>query len=381
MKNIISLLSLLIFVLSSFSVVEGATYIQAVEQANKEILEKYGTIGLEANGKYFDSSKINPSTYSKYNILAYENPTGTLRNGEYRYLGKSPKGENISNPEFPYDGDKTTDFDNDNWIVNPWKNDMVINAYKVSKTRFDDNRKEYLPHFLEGMRQQHGANFKNKSGVPWETYYHIVIPPTLYADGLAWLFHIENGVLYYIDVKLVATSKLPPPPDATTGLFDEGLGGGSGSWLSRQIQYIHTNEKAEQVTFKIYQFSGFKSVGQNSNGVFFYRYYSMPSNANLIKTVVNTFTKEKPVFVMDLKLPEPKVDAEGYYITSSETNFQKGVVVVSITEKGKFFAIDHHKEYSIDSQREGFFLSRYGINRNYIIDDSKTNYCKEVIGN
>ena len=60
------------------------------------------------------------------------------------------------------------------------------------------------------MELYHSKRFRNDPSVEWEKYYHIVVPPTQYTHGVAWLWHTteKTGNLYYIDLALAPTDFL-----------------------------------------------------------------------------------------------------------------------------------------------------------------------------
>lgn len=177
---------------------------QAVQTANQEIAENF----IIEN--YFDISNVNRSVYDNYRTLVYgvphNNPNEDNKHAEYRYLGTTPNKEpeeNYPNSKYPYDANMGDYLDYKNWVNDPWGSAKVTNRYYITKSDFDDHRLEFLPNFLIGFAQQHGPRFKDDPTIPWEKYMHIVVPPTEYSYGVAWLWHIsKDDGLWYITVAM-----------------------------------------------------------------------------------------------------------------------------------------------------------------------------------
>ncbi|WP_424991796.1 DUF5704 domain-containing protein [Paenibacillus turpanensis] len=179
----------------------------AVGAANKEIFEKYGY------SNYYDIEKVNAEVWKTKNRLVYGSPHGTYKQNEYRYLGYTNKGEEYPNNDYPYDDapNPGSFFNNYTWVADPWKNETVKSVYpNVKKTVFDDYRSHFRANFIEGMKREHGAHFKEDVYVPWENYYHIVVPSTKHTWGVARMWHIRNSKLWYIDVGLAPDVLLNP---------------------------------------------------------------------------------------------------------------------------------------------------------------------------
>lgn len=191
---------------------------QVIEFANREITDKYGLYN------YFTFQSLNKLVFSNKETPSYGDPFGTIANQgitrtgqrEHRYIGFNKIDEAIPNRDYPYDQPPTSDFDVKNWIINPWSNESVERNFQVKENFFDAYRLDFLPNFIHGMQTYHGAYFRNTPGIPWETYYHIVVPSTEYTYGSARLFFWNDyNQLRYIDVALSPGYMVPKDLEIT----------------------------------------------------------------------------------------------------------------------------------------------------------------------
>lgn len=211
MKKIISsIIVLIVFLLASYKsfTIENKDYSldYVIEKVNKEYRDKYGFPSNFYNGNY----PVSKSIFEKYNILVCSingvTEHGTKdKNGEYRYLGYDPYGEDVENPNYYYDALDGRPFDSFDWMKTPWLNKKIIEKFNINRSHFDYFASQFRDIFLYGFNYYHGENgvFGNHLGpnwrdLPWEEYYHIPIAPTETTRGVAWLFHKEkDGSIWY----------------------------------------------------------------------------------------------------------------------------------------------------------------------------------------
>ncbi len=75
-----------------------------------------------------------------YGYLAYGNPHGDSSPEGDRYIGYNYYGEDIDNVAFPPDKDPDgANFENEDWVINPWTNQDVKSDFGVQPTSWDGN--------------------------------------------------------------------------------------------------------------------------------------------------------------------------------------------------------------------------------------------------
>lgn len=181
---------------------------QAVQLANQEI-----------GGTYYLPDNINNEMWDKYEVLVYGKPQDVpasdqdLVSGQYRYLGYTPMGDLMPNPEFPPDHDATTTINNYNWIKEPWS----VTALTGNSDAIWDNNPNDESYIRFALSEKYGSLFKYeppKNAADWHQVTKILQPRTDYTPGLGRMWHLWNGSYWYITV--IIPSKLPPDIEVTS---------------------------------------------------------------------------------------------------------------------------------------------------------------------
>lgn len=249
---------------------------------------------------------------------------------QYRYLGFDLNGNLFSNIEFPDDANSGRADRDRNWIKEPWevKGENGKFLCKKSNINRDSDAVEWLD------RLEIGGEW---TGSKLIDYFNIQSPGGDYSTGSARGWHTVNNKPWY------KTFVIPPMIKLVTN--NKELGYFCMDDLGNP-RYLHYNKKNEKVTFKIYEFATPDEI---------YDYHVMPSDSELYKTETIDFSKTDKYWI-DLELKNPKVIGKGesfstgYYITTSESNYQKGVIIRQYYEsKGQNWGTDFHKAYYPDS--------------------------------
>ena len=155
-----------------------------------------------------------------YGYLTYGSPSDPS-NGVDRYIGYNYYGEEMDNISFPPDSDPDgANFENENWVINPWTNPQVENDFGVQITPWDGS--SYYQHSLAagiywlnnttgvgGIGSSTGYTITQQDGNSlWANLYqyvHILMPPTEYTWGQGRMWHLVSGSLWYITIPLPPT--------------------------------------------------------------------------------------------------------------------------------------------------------------------------------
>ncbi|ABO49358.1 Ig domain protein, group 2 domain protein [Desulforamulus reducens MI-1] len=126
MKRFITLLSLVFF---TFFIVNTAfaglleDTLQQLHYENPRVIHGKTLYARLAEGT--DRPRV---VYGTPNDVSGVNPPQSLKNGQYRYLGYAYDGEPFTNSNFPND-DLKTNYDQRNWISEPWNNGLCNNQW------------------------------------------------------------------------------------------------------------------------------------------------------------------------------------------------------------------------------------------------------------
>ncbi len=209
MKKLVLLIALLmscfLFALPLFGA--DVSLEKAVQIANQEI-------GWE----HFEIDKVNKQIWNDYKVLVYGGPeTVSVKDqdvvyGQCRYLGFTPTGDLMTNPEFPPDHNATTTINNWSWEKGPWaygNNDLC----KPSSNW--DNQKENEAYIKAALDEKYGGLFQYstlpKNADNWYEVTKILQPRTSVTPGLGRMWHLWNGSYWYITV--VLPTELPKRVD------------------------------------------------------------------------------------------------------------------------------------------------------------------------
>ena len=249
---VLTVLLLLLFPASAFA----ESFQEATAFANADISYRYGYRGDFLISRNINGAGLNQNTWSKpINIggisvrsMAYGNPWGDYRDGQYRYLGYTRDGLGFTNINFPCDSrDLLSKYIEDlNWIEYPWVDDLVRQAVSdmgerelIKSSTFDCLLgTRYLAH--KGLQLERNENGRALAGpragsVHWEKLIHVYQPSTQYLSGIGRMWNVKtiNGkpTAYYKTVVLVPYREIIDPVDPPKGEvpgFKGELGGGGG---------------------------------------------------------------------------------------------------------------------------------------------------------
>ncbi|MBO8160675.1 MAG: hypothetical protein H0Z24_03480 [Thermosipho sp. (in: Bacteria)] len=173
----------------------------AVESANSEI-------GFEL----YKLNHVNEAIWKNYGFLVYGEPFGEVKGNEYRYLGFSPLGDKVPNPQFPDDDPASTLINNWDWIKYPWDSDLG-SRHELN------NDPDLLPKIREALKQKYGQLFDETDTKQWQKYALVIQPWTKYTPGLGRMWHLwdSNGdgkkETWYITFVIPADVPRPQLPD------------------------------------------------------------------------------------------------------------------------------------------------------------------------
>ena len=211
-KALILSLVLILFLCSAGAYGADITAEQAVQFANQQL-----------GGLYYVIDKINKDIWDKYEVMVYGGPEtvsakdqDTAANGEKRYLGYTPMGDLMPNPDFPPDHSATTTINNYAWIKEPW----IVKALSDGDVDYikgwSDNPNDET-YIKNALNDKFGSLFKYappNNASNWYTVTKILQPRTSVTPGLGRMWHLWNGSNWYITVLIPA--KLPPDIEITT---------------------------------------------------------------------------------------------------------------------------------------------------------------------
>lgn len=362
-------LMLLLSLFSNARIVYGSQTIEElVEEANQEILALYG----EAN--YYDFSQVNISVYNDYEVFVYGSPHGDIDSkGEYRYLGYTPTGEPFPNYKMERDSDSGVPFNNLNWISNPWDDFRVIAKYGIRENTFDVYRANMLDHFKGAMERYSSDRYINNDiTTPWDTYYHVIAPPTKNTHGSVWLWHTSNsGSLWYMTSALLPTKYVHPIMD-TVSIEYHNLNGQE--LLPKEL------DSPSSIGILSYQYKpieGYECLNE-----------SIQVNIQMNGTIHNIVFKynaigeelsEKPVepekpAPPSVYVPTHRTIYEIYKPDPNTPNFNQ--VKVTYQNQGHVVADEHYKLFSPNSpfdayvSHDGYIYSCYTVTRVVLIDST-----------
>ncbi len=150
--------------------------------------------------------------------LAYGSPHGDSSPEGDRYIGYDYYGEDIDNVAFPPDKDPDgANFESEDWVINPWTNQDVINSFGVQPTTWDGNPQyqDYIQAGIFWLNSTTGVGGVGSStgytitdwdgNSLWANLYHyiqIMMPPTTYTWGEGRMWHLVDGSLWYVTIPL-----------------------------------------------------------------------------------------------------------------------------------------------------------------------------------
>ncbi|MFZ5634723.1 MAG: Athe_2463 domain-containing protein [Bacillota bacterium] len=160
---------------------------------------------------------------SYYGCLVYEAPHVNLKDGQYRYLGYTLRGEDYTNVAFPPDVAHTGYFEDQQWIYWPWRDDDVKANYNIDFNNDLDGSDRYALNIRHGIliyySDPNNANNYKVYGIDGSTrefwdniqqYVHILAPPTKYAWGIGRMWRYgAGGQINYMTVPLLPDALLP----------------------------------------------------------------------------------------------------------------------------------------------------------------------------
>jgi len=174
--------------------------------------------------KEFNDFDIN--IWNKYNILVLITPGGiaTLRepdgdmnklglNGEYQYLGETPRNVLVNNPLYPDTNIGTEVINTYNWQENTDENTKFYNLVDISEKQF------YINEIFEFLEEEYGSRFdETVNPTEWLKRAIVILPSTEYGRGIIKFEHLwdkdGDGVAeaWYLTVNMRSLSEAIPKP-------------------------------------------------------------------------------------------------------------------------------------------------------------------------
>lgn len=189
-----------------------------------EMYQSYIEIGqLNSHWKLLDISNYSIDIWNEKKILALNVDGGleklvddkgnvnSIKNGEYRYIGKNPEGDLINNPDYPDDHVGSAIINSYLWKITR-QSELVISPYISTPEDLSFYKKEIF-YFLEN---EYGTRFNEKDNpMIWLARAQVVVPVSEHGRGVIRFVHEwdsdKNGVPeeWYITVNLRAKSEVP----------------------------------------------------------------------------------------------------------------------------------------------------------------------------
>lgn len=220
----LSVMAAVFFLLTAFITPALAGILYDATKAISDAEQNNGYKYINKNGdtiQYVASaglSKITDASGNSYGFLVYGQPHGDQdKNGQYRYVGYTYYGEDVTNMDFPADQNANgADFASAGWISQPWEepNKSVIASSDPMFTKFPgDGDPKYNAAILAGIMAYGGTNASNGYTISstdnpdfWnniELFVHILAPPTQYAWGIGRMWHTDaSGNLLYVTIPI-----------------------------------------------------------------------------------------------------------------------------------------------------------------------------------
>lgn len=283
--------------------------------------------------------KINENIASTKGYAVYgtysDVPNNQLKSGQYRYLGYDINGNPFSNIDFPNDADSGRNPWEKEWIQFPWDEGLCKKSI--------NNEKSNAVAWLDTLK------WTGWTGSKLVDYLNIQSAPIGYASGSVAGWHISNNKTWYqtFDLEPEKTIEIPNLSfNADFGVINQDYQ----VWFNDSEvhkKYVHQKQSAGQVTFRIYKYSYSLKNGLSME--------ARAANAVLCKETTVNFGDGGGKWEIPLKVERPPVDYEnGFYITTSESNFDKGIIIAFIYQ-GNDFGVHHDTEYKPDSSTIGNF--------------------------
>jgi len=237
-RRLLSTALVLIFVfISQCAWAANYTVEQVVQQANQEL-------GLT----WYDINQVNKDVWNKYHILVYEQPYGTTAiDGEQRYLGKTPLGEPMPNPDFPPDDPAST-------VINNWDWQNPFDFPNNQKECTWDNQPASEPYITAALSTKYGALFNTnqppQNAKGWYKITKILQPRTGVTPGLGRLWHNWNNAPWYITV--VIPAQLPKTCDIEAVAITRTSPVHTGTRQVSQAVFANNGDEAAEFTAEYY---------------------------------------------------------------------------------------------------------------------------------
>ena len=293
------------------------------------------------NGKTLN---INESIANSKGYVVYGSSSDVtnneLKQGQYRYLGYDINRNPFTNKDFPNDADSGRAPHEKQWIEYPWSKSLRLCTPSVH------NLNPKASQWLDSL------NWPGWSGSKLVNYLSIQSEPS-YAQGSVIGWHRAPDIWYQtFELDPALKIKLEPEPaEQNTGMYNWDIQVKYQSGIEI-FNYQHKKDNVGAVTFKIYKFSNPGLVEKRS----------LPAGAMLVKEETVNFREGETWDDLYLKIFRPPVGYEqGFYITSSETNFERGVVVSfnhqkdDISPSGSIYGTYNLDRYKPDADTEGRF--------------------------
>jgi len=200
---------------------------EARQYVNQEIENVFGWQEYYRTREIINGSRLslNEPAWYTHKALAYGTYFGaTAANGERRYIGYNPRGNEFPNPNYPPDDEASTSLNTWEWVEFPWLHewakggDLYIGLPNEQELSQSLNQK-----IIDGIEYSYGSHFNENAGSifngtgkdEWWRYVLIIQPPTKYTYGYGRMWHRWDSnkdgkkELWYITMRL-APDVLPP---------------------------------------------------------------------------------------------------------------------------------------------------------------------------
>lgn len=225
MRKTITLFLIMLFVFSmaGFANAEPANITEALATANDELRAKF------FGENYFltqniQGKPINEANWAKNKLFTYGTPQEASPRSndfdpgtnQYRYHGYTRNGEKYTNTFFRNDTTETVDVNSANWIPKPWNNPAVQNFVTdgmhepaLNRNNPFNNDPALLKSIVLGLENvtQYNPYIKfQRDNTQWQSFVHILQPPSGQTFGMGRLFRQVGGQMRYLTIPLTPLS-------------------------------------------------------------------------------------------------------------------------------------------------------------------------------
>lgn len=224
---------LFVFSMAGFANAEPANITEALATANDELRAKF------FGENYFltqniQGKPINEANWAKNKLFTYGTPQEASPRSndfdpgtnQYRYHGYTRNGEKYTNTFFRNDTTETVDVNSANWIPKPWNNPAVQNFVTdgmhepaLNRNNPFNNDPALLKSIVLGLENvtQYNPYIKfQRDNTQWQSFVHILQPPSGQTFGMGRLFRQVGGQMRYLTIPLTPLTLTADPDFSVT---------------------------------------------------------------------------------------------------------------------------------------------------------------------